>query len=137
MANSGIGVRALAQRSGVDKGTVSGWHSGTQTRVRVETARKVAAALGTTVEYLLDMPPADGSELGKALRSDQVRLLGRIAALAPAIEALEEPTTDLSQALAAGETRLARLEDVLQQLKILAEDARGASGPERPAAGVS
>lgn len=137
MENSSIGVRALAQRSGVDKGTVSAWHSGAQTRVRVETARKVAAALGTTVEYLLDMPPTGGPELGKALRSDQVRLLRRIAALAPAIEALEEPTADLSQALAASETRLARLEDVLQQLKILAEDARGVSDPERPAAGVS
>jgi transcriptional regulator with XRE-family HTH domain len=127
MASAGVGVRALAKRSRVDKGTISAWHSGSQRRVRVATARKVAAALGAPVEYLLDLPPTgEEEEAGAALSSEQVRVLRRIAALAPAIEALEEPTTDLSQALAASGARLARLEDVLLQLKSLADDVRSA-----------
>jgi transcriptional regulator with XRE-family HTH domain len=127
MASAGLGVRALAQRSRVDKGTISAWRSGGQTKVRVETAGKVAAALGTSVEHLLDMPPARlrGSP---APPPEQVRLLRRMVALAPAIEAAEEPTTDLSQALAVSEARLASLEDLLLQLKKLADEARAAGG---------
>lgn len=128
MAQAGVGVRALAKRSGVDKGTISAWHSGAQTRVRVGTARKVAAALGTSVEHLLDLPPAGDAEGGAAVPAGQARLLRRIAALTPVIEALEEPTNDLAETLASSAARLARLDDALAQLESLADDARSAGG---------
>ena len=128
MESVGIGVRALAKRSGVNKGTISAWHSGAQTSVRVATAVKVAAALGTSVEDLLDLPPADEEEPPDALAHNRVSLLRRVAALAPAVEALEDPTTELARALAANGEKLARLEDVLQQLRDLVDDARSVSG---------
>ncbi|HEY6731036.1 MAG TPA: helix-turn-helix transcriptional regulator [Solirubrobacterales bacterium] len=52
-----ISVRRLAAASGVDKMTIQRWkqedHEG---GVEVEAARKVAEALGTSVEALLDLP---------------------------------------------------------------------------------
>lgn len=85
------GVRELASASGVDKGTISAWYSGRQTRVRVETVRKVAAQLGTTAEHLLDLPPAPKSESSAAAAETEEKsaVLRRVADLQPMLETLE------------------------------------------------
>jgi transcriptional regulator with XRE-family HTH domain len=56
MRSTGVSGRALAEQSGVDKGTITEWLQGGERAVRVETVRKVAATLGTTAEHLLDLP---------------------------------------------------------------------------------
>lgn len=61
MRAAGLGVRELAARSGVDKGTISSWRRGTQSRVRVEKVMAVARELGTTAEELLGLPPTKGA----------------------------------------------------------------------------
>lgn len=124
-----LGVRELAAASGVNKGTISAWHTGRQTRVRVETVRKVAAPLGTTVEHLLDMPPLGGQAdpIDTTDAEQQAAVLRRIAALHPMLETLDFPTADLARALAANRDKLERLDRVLPELKRLVDDAHGAA----------
>lgn len=55
-ARGDLGVRELAKLSGVDKETISRWLKGPEGSVNVDAVGKVAAALGTTVEHLLDLP---------------------------------------------------------------------------------
>lgn len=61
MRIAGLGVRELAARSGVDKGTISSWRRGAQSRVRVEKVMAVARELGTSAEELLGLPPTEGA----------------------------------------------------------------------------
>lgn len=51
-----VSLRALATASGVDKMTIQRWRQGHQGGVEVAAVRKVAEALGTSAEDLLDLP---------------------------------------------------------------------------------
>jgi len=51
-----LSVRRLAAASGVDKMTIHRWRKGHQGGVEVAVVRKVAQALGTSAEELLDLP---------------------------------------------------------------------------------
>ena len=52
----GKDLRTLAKESGVNKNTISDWRNGDGHAVSVPRVQKLAAVLGTTAEYLLDMP---------------------------------------------------------------------------------
>jgi transcriptional regulator with XRE-family HTH domain len=108
MAETDFGVRSLAEASGVDKGTISLWKRGLQTRVQLEAAAKVATVLETTVEDLLELPPPPGPP-------------------GPPVQPpLPSPSGDDHGALL---RRVAELEnDVVPRLHRLAAEAREAGG---------
>jgi transcriptional regulator with XRE-family HTH domain len=89
-AMAGVSIRKLADRSGVNKDTINEWRTGAERPVHVEAVRKVAAALGTTAEHLLDLPV--DLEAGPADES-------RPAAWFPAIDRAEELLAQLAVAL--------------------------------------
>jgi transcriptional regulator with XRE-family HTH domain len=59
-----VSLRGLATVSGVDKMTIQRWRQGHRGGVEVAAVRKVAEALGTSAEDLLDLP-------GKSDRPDK------------------------------------------------------------------
>ena len=120
-----LGVRELATASRVDKGTISAWKTGRQTRVQVDKVRRVATPLGTTAEHLLDMPPeVSRGATGKA-GARQSALLHRFAALQPMLETLDGlAASGLSRALSENGAKLERLDELLPELKRLADEAR-------------
>lgn len=124
MKMAGLGVRELAERSGVDKGTISGWSrkKDPSTTVRVESVRSIARALAVSAEMLLDMP-----EPGESAADTPTDLVRRIAALQSGIEELESPTVELAAALEVNLRKLSRLAVVLPELLQVVEDARQVS----------
>lgn len=91
MEKAGVGTLTLAQKSGVNKETISLWRGGTQKRYVIKKVAQVAGPLSTTVEELLgiagevDADPPSGRE-----EAPQRELVRRIAALGPVIEKLPE-----------------------------------------------
>lgn len=89
MDAKGIGVRELATRTGINKGTISAWQRGDQQRVQVDRVRRAATVLGTTAEHLLDLPPPT-QPAGDS--SDQIELVQRI--VLPALRQLASEAGD-------------------------------------------
>jgi hypothetical protein len=133
-----FGVRALADASGIDKGTISLWrtwdrkdaNAGKSISIQVDKVRKVAKELNTTAEYLLDLSPggSDAAPAGAAQRA----LLKRIAAMKSAIAQVDEPTQALAAALAGSQQKMTRLSDLLPELLAIAEEAGREEGPTSP-----
>lgn len=91
-AMGSMSLRKLEEKSGVDKTTIQRWKSGNP-RAEVAAVQKVAKALGTTAEFLLDLPR--GSEASPPL-PDPIphldHLRRRIAGLDPETLSLLEQT---------------------------------------------
>lgn len=120
-------LRELADRSGVDKSTISLWtqeaKDGKPKAVRVESVRAVARVLGVETNYLLDIPdPPEEKE------RDYTLLLQRMAALAARAEQLEDPAADLSETLLESVKRFGNLSVLLEELRDLTAEARRATG---------
>lgn len=82
-------LRKLEAASGVDKNTIQRWLKGSPPHAEVAGVRKVAEALGTTAESLLDLPEPD--ETSPPSRQYAPELLEHIADLDPdTLSALEE-----------------------------------------------
>ena len=94
MELKGVGTRDLAKATKVDKATISAWRSGTQTRVKVPTVRKVAARLDTTAEYLLDMPLMKQPSHAQPT-PEQLDLVRRVTSLGPKLAGMEEVLPEL------------------------------------------
>lgn len=91
MDRIGYGTVALAQKSGVNKETISLWRGGTQKRYVVEKVSLVAKPLNTTAEELLGVSEGPADSLPSAREEAlQRELVQRIAALGPVIEKLPE-----------------------------------------------
>ena len=58
---AGLSQDAAAAAIGVSKATIQNWESGRRTRVRAADLSAAAAAYQTTVEYLLEADPDEGS----------------------------------------------------------------------------
>lgn len=88
---TGYGTVALAQKSGVNKETISLWRGGSQKRYVVEKVAQVTETLSTTAGELLgisegpDADPPSGQEA-----APQRELVRRIAALGRVLERLPE-----------------------------------------------
>jgi len=95
MNDLGRGTLELSDETGINKGTISLWRKGDQASYSYAKVARVAAALGTTAEDLLDLPSTmPAAEGGPAVEvggdASQRELLLRIANLGPIIEGLAE-----------------------------------------------
>jgi transcriptional regulator with XRE-family HTH domain len=81
MTSVGLTVRKLADKSGVDKGTIAEWRQGGDRAVSVAAVRKVAAVMGTSAEYLLDLPLSADSRSPPAPRVSMAPVLDRVEQL--------------------------------------------------------
>jgi transcriptional regulator with XRE-family HTH domain len=125
-------IRELARKSGIDKGTISGWAKERDEgedlpAVKVEAVARLAKVLGVEVDWLLDLPTAaPGPEA--SLVAD---LLGRVASLSHEAEELELPAQKLDQDLKVRLGNVSRLTSLLAELRRLDADAR-ALPPDPP-----
>jgi transcriptional regulator with XRE-family HTH domain len=69
LKENGISLRELSKRSGVPVSTLSEWSSNREPKSPIQT-RKVAAALGVSMHYLLFGEPDQQEPLAKLLKED-------------------------------------------------------------------
>jgi len=132
MTERSMSLRDLQRASGINKNTIRGWRTGSQTRVVVSKVEQLAAPLSTTVDHLLGVEVSRTAALATEIDRDRIRLLQRVAALEPAIAALEAATPDLMLALTDAEriarscSQLANLSDRLPEFRHVVDEARRA-----------
>jgi len=97
MKSAGFTVRKLAKKSGVDKGTITEWRRGGDRAVSVDAVRKVASAMATSAEELLDLPAVVDSQRPVAVKAPPLMpVIDRVEQLR------EELTTWVADARRAG-----------------------------------
>jgi transcriptional regulator with XRE-family HTH domain len=89
MRDQHISVRRLAEAADVNKATIIDWRKGRVKSVRLDLAERVAAALDTNAENLLDLPASP--------RTGTVR--SPAAEIGPLVSRLEGLLTELNDAV--------------------------------------
>jgi transcriptional regulator with XRE-family HTH domain len=121
----GHNLRELAEKSGVDKGTISTWakvrEDGELPAVRVDSVARLARVLGVEVTWLLNLPTTE-PDADAALAAD---LRSRVSALSHRAEELQLPAEELDRALKERLGHVSRLSLLLTELRELDAEARG------------
>jgi len=81
MGDQRISVRQLAEEADINKDTLNSWRKGRVKSVRLELAERVAAALGTTTEHLLDLPANPRTEKARSPAGEIGPLVTRLEGL--------------------------------------------------------
>lgn len=127
ISQSGLSLRELETKSGVNKDTIGRWKKSDQRTagseppgVQMPKLRKVAEALGVNADFLLGTP----EQVAKPDGTDRDDLLLRFSSLQTDLDDLRGPTAEAAAALTESLMRVSEIETLLPRLRELAEEAR-------------